>query len=93
MTTDALLVDISGDNDIRYCVLVDDDDEGTVTMYVHFLPEYHQDDGESDRAAYFNYDKRIPGSRADARSHAEALATVWADEIAKRWPCEWATNY
>lgn len=76
-----------------YFICVDDQDDGNVAVYVRYLPETHDDDGEADRDANFEYDPDRTETRADARSHAEALASCWADEIRRKWPCDWGTNY
>jgi hypothetical protein len=76
-----------------YFICVDDDDEGTVTVYVKYLPETHQDDGEADRFASYEYDQNDTRDRARTRSRCEGLAMRWYMELRKKYPCDWGTNY
>lgn len=77
----------------RFFVKIDDDRAGTVTVYVEWLPEGFDDEGEGDHYAKFDYSRSGQWNRAQARTQAEGLAARWAHEINKRWPCEWGSNY
>jgi hypothetical protein len=76
-----------------YFVCVEDDDAGSIQVYVQYLPETHEDDGEADRWAGFDYTKDGPWNRSQARTQAEGLARRWAYEISKKWPCDWGSNW
>lgn len=77
----------------RFMVKADDDFSGLITVYVEYVPDDFNDEGEADRWAVFNYGKDGVWNRMQARIQAEGIARRWTWEISKRWPCEWGTNW